>query len=37
MSNYTNHVCETPVDAAFKVREWRLFKAAQAVVTVMRR
>ncbi len=36
ISNYTNHVCDTPVDAAFKVREWRAFKAAQALVEAVR-
>jgi uncharacterized peroxidase-related enzyme len=36
ISNYTNHVCDTPVDAAFKVREWGVFKAAQAVVESVR-
>ena len=37
ISNYTNHVCDTPVDAAFKVREWRVFRAAQGVVEKVRR
>jgi uncharacterized peroxidase-related enzyme len=37
ISNYTNHVCDTPVDAAFKVREWGVFRAAQAVVEAVRR
>ena len=36
ISNYTNHVCDTPVDAAFKVREWRAFTAAQALVEAVR-
>lgn len=36
ISNYTNHVCDTPVDAAFKVREWGAFKAAQALVEAVR-
>jgi uncharacterized peroxidase-related enzyme len=31
ISNYTNHVCDTDVDAIFKTREWRVFKAAQAL------
>ncbi|HEY3287049.1 MAG TPA: hypothetical protein VGJ96_08010 [Gemmatimonadaceae bacterium] len=37
ISNYTNHLCETPVDAAFKVREWGVYRAAQAVVEAARR
>lgn len=37
ISNYSNHICETPIDAAFKVREWRLFKAAQSLVDAIRK
>lgn len=37
ISNYSNHICDTPIDGAFKVREWRLFKAAQSFVDVIRR
>ncbi|MEX2180887.1 MAG: hypothetical protein WD771_02515 [Gemmatimonadaceae bacterium] len=31
MSNYTNHLCETEIDGIFRTREWRVFKAAQAL------
>ena len=31
LSNYSNHVFETPVDAVFKAREWKLFRAAKAI------
>lgn len=32
MSNYTNHLFDTPLDALFKVREFTVFKAAQRLV-----
>ena len=31
LSNYSNHLFETPVDAVFKAREWKLFRAAKAI------
>jgi uncharacterized peroxidase-related enzyme len=31
ISNYSNHLFETPVDAVFKAREWRVFRAAKAI------
>ena len=32
LSNYTNHLFDTPLDAVFKVREFTVFKATQRVV-----
>jgi uncharacterized peroxidase-related enzyme len=32
LSNYTNHLFDTPLDSVFKVREFKAFKAAQRVV-----
>lgn len=32
ISNYTNHLFDTPLDSVFKVREFKAFKAAQRVV-----
>lgn len=32
LSNYTNHLFDTPLDSVFKVREFKTFKAAQRVV-----
>lgn len=37
ISNYTNHVLETPVDAMFKAREWSAFKAGVKVANFFRR
>jgi hypothetical protein len=32
LSNYTNHLFDTPLDSVFKVREFSAFKAAQLIV-----
>lgn len=32
LSNYTNHLFDTPLDSVFKVREFKVFKATQRVV-----
>ena len=32
LSNYANHVFETPVDVVFKAREWKVFRTAKAIV-----
>jgi uncharacterized peroxidase-related enzyme len=37
ISNYTNHLFETPVDAMFKAREWSAFKAGVKVANFFRR
>ena len=37
ISNYTNHVFETPIDAMFKVREWNAFKAGVKLANFFRR
>ena len=37
ISNYTNHLFETPVDGMFKAREWTAFKAGVKVANFFRR
>ena len=37
ISNYTNHLFDTPVDAMFKAREWSAFKAGVKVANFFRR
>jgi uncharacterized peroxidase-related enzyme len=37
LSNYTNHVFETPLDAVFRAREWKAFQVANRVVQFFRR
>ena len=37
ISNYTNHVFETPLDAVFKVREWKAFQVVNRAVQFLRR
>jgi AhpD family alkylhydroperoxidase len=32
LSNYTNHLFDTPLDSVFKVREFKAFKAGQRIV-----
>lgn len=32
LSNYTNHLFDTPLDRVFKVREFTAFKATQRIV-----
>lgn len=32
ISNYTNHIFQTPLDTAFKVREWKGYKTAGKIV-----
>lgn len=36
ISNYTNHIFQTPLDAAFKVREWKGYKVAGKIVQFFR-
>jgi len=36
ISNYTNHLFHTPLDAAFKVREWKGYKVAGKIVQFFR-
>ena len=33
ISNYTNHLFDTPVDGIFKAREWKVYRIAQALHT----
>ena len=37
ISNYTNHLFETPVDGVFKVREWKAFQAVNRAVQFLGR
>lgn len=37
ISNYSNHIFQTPVDAMFKTREWSAYKAARKVFTFFAR
>jgi hypothetical protein len=36
LSNYTNHMFDTPLDAPFKVREYSAYKLGQKVVEAFR-
>ena len=36
LSNYTNHLFDTPLDAPFKVREYTAYKLGQKVVEAFR-
>ncbi len=37
ISNYTNHVFDTPVDGVMKIREWKSFRAVNRMVRFLRR
>jgi len=37
LSNYSNHIFHTPVDAMFKAREWSIYKMARNVMNFFRR
>jgi uncharacterized peroxidase-related enzyme len=37
ISNYTNHIFHTEIDAAFKIREWKTFKAVRNFTNIFRR
>lgn len=37
ISNYTNHIFQTEVDPAFKVREWKSFKAVRNFTNIFRK
>ncbi len=36
ISNYSNHVFRTPVDAMFKAREWTAYKVGRKIVNFFR-
>jgi alkylhydroperoxidase family enzyme len=37
ISNYTNHIFHTEIDSAFKIREWKTFKAVRNFTNIFRR
>ena len=37
ISNYTNHIFHTEVDPAFKIREWKSFKAVRNFANIFRK
>lgn len=37
ISNYTNHIFHTEVDPAFKIREWKSFKAVRYFANIFRK
>lgn len=37
ISNYTNHIFQTPLDAPFKMREWSVYKVARRTVQFFNR
>lgn len=37
ISNYTNHIFHTEIDAAFKIREWKTFKTVRNFTNIFRR
>jgi uncharacterized peroxidase-related enzyme len=37
ISNYTNHIFHTEIDPAFKIREWKTFKAVRNFTNIFRR